>query len=214
MLVVVGGGAAFYFSKHTKAEVVGISLTKKQIELANNFKKIGESENITFAQADFTDTKFPNNYFDYVYAQEAFCHSYPELESFFDEIKRIMKPCGKLFIIDGDLLRKPNNKEEYKLLNDFYYGWKLNGGMLPDEVLQSTNSSGFSESSFENLTENIFQSTKRMYLLGIMSLAPIYILRLFGIISDEVYDNVRTMINQKKLQEIGIMGYGIFRIVK
>ena len=66
----------------------------------DNLKEIG-GERVEYAEASITDTRFPENHFDFAVARLIFQHL-PEPTAAAKEVFRILKPGGKLVILDID----------------------------------------------------------------------------------------------------------------
>lgn len=108
------GEMIFYAAKHG-AEGVGVDYSKDSIGLAKlaqkKQSKLVQSKT-KFLYMDAKKLKFKDNSFDLIIMTDVVEHLYPEeLELAFKEIKRVLKPKGKLIIHTA-----PN-----KLFNDFFY---------------------------------------------------------------------------------------------
>ncbi len=83
------------------AQVMGCDLSPDRIEMAK--KAVGDLRNVSFTNASIAQTTFAENNFDIVISRYVFQHLTPELaKQALAEFKRILKPKGKLFLIDGD----------------------------------------------------------------------------------------------------------------
>jgi len=110
------GGTAIYIATKTGAHVTGITLSKKQAELAKrNAIKFDIEARTDFQVQNFMNTTFEDNTFDVVYGLESICHAYPK-NKFFSEAFRILKPGGILIIEDGYASRKPKNNHDKALI--------------------------------------------------------------------------------------------------
>jgi len=66
------GGAAIFITTTVNANVIGITLSKKQVEFAQlQVKKKNLDDRISFEQMDYTNTNYPNENFDTVWACES-----------------------------------------------------------------------------------------------------------------------------------------------
>jgi len=86
-----------YYNK--EAEVIGIDFSEKMLQIAK--EKLIESgkKNIILKQMDAEHLKFKDNSFDYVVATCVFC-SVPNPIKGLEEIRRVLKPTGKLIMIE------------------------------------------------------------------------------------------------------------------
>lgn len=110
-----GRGELVYYSAKNEADSYGIDYSSDAIRLANILKgkKNKEiKERMHFFVMDAKKIKFSNSFFDIVFLTDVIEHLYPEeLEIVFKEIKRVLKPEGKLVIHTA-----PN-----KIFNDYTY---------------------------------------------------------------------------------------------
>lgn len=83
---------------NSNAKVTGIDLSPKMLEKAK--EKIGFSnKNVTLLQMDAQQLKFKDNSFDYVIGSFVLC-SIPDPVKALKEIKRVIKPKGKIIFIE------------------------------------------------------------------------------------------------------------------
>ena len=82
-----------------EAEVTGIDFSPKMLEKSR--KKLAKSgkENITLMQMDVENLNFDDNSFDYVITSSVFC-SVPDPIKGLKEVRRVLKPEGKLIMIE------------------------------------------------------------------------------------------------------------------
>lgn len=84
---------------NNEAEVTGIDFSKKMLEKAKRkFKKSGR-KNTSLKLMDVENLKFRDNSFDYVITSSVFC-SVPNPIEGLKEIKRVLKPNGKLIMVE------------------------------------------------------------------------------------------------------------------
>ena len=93
-----------YYNK--KAEVVGIDFSEKMLQIAKEKLVKSGKRNITLKQRDVENLKFKDNSFDYVVTTCVFC-SVPNPIKGLEEIRRVLKPTGKLIMIEHVLSKNP-----------------------------------------------------------------------------------------------------------
>lgn len=94
------GGTVFYLAnEYPNVSFTGITLTPKHIKLAKNIIREKKLENTKFELASFINTGFADSYFDCVYAVESVCYA-KNITDFINEMYRILKPGGRLLVID------------------------------------------------------------------------------------------------------------------
>ena len=84
------GGSVLWLAKYKKADVVGISISVKQIEKAKKLAKQAKVDHlVSFSVIDYLQTGFPNESFDVVWAIESVCHA-EKKEDFLEEAYRVL----------------------------------------------------------------------------------------------------------------------------
>ncbi|MBA7509935.1 2-methoxy-6-polyprenyl-1,4-benzoquinol methylase, mitochondrial [subsurface metagenome] len=84
---------------NNEAEVTGIDFSKKMLEKAKRKLKKSGRKNISLKLMDIENLKFRDNSFDYVITSSVFC-SVPNPIEGLKEIKRVLKPNGKLIMVE------------------------------------------------------------------------------------------------------------------
>ena len=165
------GGAAFYLANNFGCKVNGITLSKKQLIIANNeLQKSNLKDLVKFEIQDYTKSNFENNSFDVVWACESVCHANPK-NAFIKEAFRVLKPGGKLILCDY-FLTKDGEIDEKSLIKNWGNKWAVN-----DFMALSTFSSALVENGFEvienlNITKNIYRSAKRLFYAYVFGMIP------------------------------------------
>jgi len=85
--------------------VIGIDISKGEVLHANTRAESRNSENTIFIQADMEKMPFPDNSFDNVISNGAFCLA-PNKERAFREIHRVLKPGGSFSVCCTTLLTR------------------------------------------------------------------------------------------------------------
>jgi ubiquinone/menaquinone biosynthesis C-methylase UbiE len=105
-IIDVGCGAGWLCKRIAKmipkGEMVGIDISERYIEKLNWAKERDESGdygNIVFRLASAEDIPYPDNYFDYA-VSSASLSFWSQPQKGLKEIARVLKPGGKLYVID------------------------------------------------------------------------------------------------------------------
>ena len=92
------GGSSFYLAKHYGAIVTGISLSQKQIEIAQRYAQTNAVKHTHFTVEDaLSMASIPSNSFDTVWALES-CEQFYDKRLFIEQAFRVLKPGGKLML--------------------------------------------------------------------------------------------------------------------
>ena len=101
----IGTGANIDYLDN-QARITGIDFSEKMLEKARQKLVKSGRKNINLKQMDVEDLDFEDNSFDYVITSSVFC-SVPDPVKGLREIKRVLKPTGKLIMVEHVL---SNNK--------------------------------------------------------------------------------------------------------
>ncbi|MDJ0843721.1 methyltransferase domain-containing protein [Crocosphaera sp.] len=104
-VVEVGSGPGFTTEQLCtllpNSEITTVELDPFMVQQAQTYLKDKGGDRVNFVQASITETGLPDNRFDFVFARLIFQHI-PEPVAAATEIRRILKPGGKLVIVDTD----------------------------------------------------------------------------------------------------------------
>lgn len=95
----VGGTLLHLAKNYPNANFIGITIVTEQVDLARKYSINNKIENVKFILDDFNKTNFADNSFDRIFALESMAHSY-NVEEFVKEMYRILKPSGRLVIVN------------------------------------------------------------------------------------------------------------------
>ncbi|MFX1452982.1 MAG: SAM-dependent methyltransferase [Promethearchaeota archaeon] len=149
----------------------GLSLAQNEILLARKFSKRLGLENVKFLKKDYLDTELPNNYFDGIFALESLSYAKNKME-FVNEAYRLLKPGGKLMVVDG--FRKYINPDSfiYKIYN---YHYRKNRGhsdiTIKEKFMNQLKSKGFQNIISRDISRNI---SKNFYIYFVNSAPRIF----------------------------------------
>ncbi len=93
------GHTAFALAPHC-SRVVGVDLTPEMLEEARREAEARDLTNVRFQEADAEHLPFPDHSFDVVTCRIA-AHHFPHIDAFCAEAARVLKPGGRLVIIDN-----------------------------------------------------------------------------------------------------------------
>ncbi len=92
--------------KLPSGEVIGLDITTGMIEIANQKRQEKGVSNVSFQLGDIMKMPFADNSFDYVTCGYAL-RNVPDVEQALVEIKRVMKPGGRIISLD---FARPDNR--------------------------------------------------------------------------------------------------------
>ncbi len=120
-----GNNIEFYGKE---AKVTGIDFSEKMLEKAREKLIQSRKKNITLKQMDAENLNFKDNSFDYVVTSCVFC-SVPNPIKGLKEIRRVLKPTGKLIMIEHVLSKNPVIaliEHVHNPLTQFFMGVNIN----------------------------------------------------------------------------------------
>ncbi|MFW6092091.1 MAG: SAM-dependent methyltransferase, partial [Actinomycetota bacterium] len=125
------GAAAVYLAQRRPVEVVGVSISRTQIRLAERFAaRSGPLQGrVRFAVADFTALPESLAGFDLAFAIESFVHADPA-SAFFRQAACALRPGGSLVVIDDVRTGDPADN----WLGDFRSGWHATALVSVSEI--------------------------------------------------------------------------------
>jgi tocopherol O-methyltransferase len=172
------GGAAFYLNRMKNAEVVGISLSEKQVQLASEYTvKNRLSEKVKFRVMDFTRTTFSDETFNVIWACESVCQAIDK-KAFLAESYRVLKKGGKLIICDY-FLPEDNQNDPHLWIRKWCDSWAISELVSLNTFKTAIIKAGFNDFKSFNYTDKILKSSRRMYFSSLAGALPSEIYNLF-----------------------------------
>lgn len=172
------GGSSLWLAKNIGCHVTGISLSDRQVADAN--AKALEDHLSTlaiFEKKDFTNTFYPSESFDVIWAIESVCHAFNKAD-FTKEAFRLLKKGGRLILAD---FFKKDGLDEYesKQIKSWAEGWAIDDFETIENFQAFLQESGCENIKLENATKNIIPSALRLYRAWFPGMIAGKIYRLF-----------------------------------
>ena len=110
------GTVACYLAQKYKLNITGIDIVGFELKMAKERAKKLKLKNVNFLLKDYSNTRFPSNYFDKIFTLETLVHS-PNLRETLKEFYRVLKPGGRLVLFEYSRSSPDEfNKREAKML--------------------------------------------------------------------------------------------------
>ena len=157
------GGTSMYIAEEKGVKVEGITLSEVQLKIAKERaaqSKVGNL--IGFSQQDFTKTNFREGTFSKVFGIESICHAHRKID-FLKEAYRVMKPGGKIAVIDAFLTETALDPEENKIYTKFIEGWAVPNLSTKEGFIEDLVQAGFRNVVFHDMHDKVKKSSERIY---------------------------------------------------
>lgn len=157
------GGTTIYMSREFGSICHGIGIVPSQIkQCKENALRQGVSDKTEYQVMDYTRTTFPDGLFDAVIGIESICHADSKTE-FLKEAHRILKPGGRLVIVDPLQSKENLSSREYKTLYDnSFNGCAVSELWTADHYLTTLEKLGYKAVDHTDFTPLIRQSIVRL----------------------------------------------------
>lgn len=154
------GGPAVDLVQKTKCNVIGITLSQQQVNVATKYSEKQRVNHLTeFKVMDYCKTSFPDSAFDVVWARESVCHT-PVKKDFIKEAYRLLKKGGRLIVVDGFKVRHSMTRKEVDLSKKVMHGFRVWDMDTIEDFVETIRAVGFDEIQVKDITQNVLRSIK------------------------------------------------------
>jgi cyclopropane fatty-acyl-phospholipid synthase-like methyltransferase len=154
----IGGTSIHLAKKYPNIKFIGVTNSRGQIFLANEFAKQNlVSSNTDFIVGDYLSISIIDNYFDGIFAIQSFARA-KDNRKFLIEAHRLLKPNGKLIIDDIFLIKKPHTNFLKMAYKTYCKTWNLPCLEALEEFKSSLTEVGFNEIKILDSTKNVRMS--------------------------------------------------------
>jgi len=165
------GGAAIFLSEMKNANVTGISLSQKQVDFATiAAQERGLQDKVDFQLMDYTQTSFPDESFDVIWACESIS-SAPDKTLFIKEANRLLKKGGRLVLSDF-FLKSADQTDAHDWIKKWGDTWGISNFVTSNSFAESLDDMGFKNTQIFDYTSQIKKSAKRMYCASLLGFIP------------------------------------------
>jgi cyclopropane fatty-acyl-phospholipid synthase-like methyltransferase len=172
------GGSSICIAEHFGCKVTGITLSARQVEIGTEQAKKRGVENLaSFKQMSYTDTSFPDNTFDYVWAIESM-QTGSDKHAFLKEAARVLKPGGKLLISDCFKPYEYNIADE-KHMAIMFNGWAAEDVISFDKFVEIAKFVGLLLKIESDRTLEVKPTVNRMFFYGILGMIGTFLYNAF-----------------------------------
>jgi len=202
------GVVSTYLAKKYGVTIFGITIVPFEIKKAQKLAaKLDVTDQIHYEVRDYSDTNFPENYFDAIYTTETLSHS-SDIRKTLSEFFRILKPGGKIALFEYTIAPDEKfNQWENEMLNLVIDGSAMMGlkDFRHDQFTKVIQSAGFENAKEQNISENIRPSFYRLHKISIL---PYKIIKIFCL--QRFFINMTAGYEYYKMAEKDLFRYCIF----
>jgi tocopherol O-methyltransferase len=204
----IGGTCLFLGRRYAGLKITGVNISEQQIKLAQDFiaGHADMKSEIGFLCEDYSQTSIASNSVDMIYGIESVCHA-AEKESFYKEAYRILKPGGKLLIIDYVHVVKDEDGHTAGLISAFQKGWTVKEYISNPLILLAN--AGFAPVQISSITPKVMPGIVKSYNGAVQKISA-----LNGSIPPMVKKHLEACIALKSLSEMGVIDYCVIQCTK
>jgi tocopherol O-methyltransferase len=208
------GGSSVWLAENYNVQVTGITLVPHQVEKAQkNALKSRVNSQVLFSEQDYTSTNFANESFTVIWACESVCHAMEKI-NFYKEAYRLLKPGGRLICADYFRTERPLTSDGENLLHAWLNGWSINDIDTIAEHKTNAAQSGFTEFSFDDITEYTKPSLRHLHSMSSKLWRFGQFLKTIGLRNNINHGNHFSSIKQFEALENKLWYYGMLSLKK
>jgi len=208
------GESCFFMARRFGAKITGITNSSKQTQQARkNARKLGLNHLLSFNNMDFSETRFDNSLFDKIFGIESICYA-PDKRVFLEEAYRILKPGGRIVIVDGFLLRTNFDAKEEKIYGSFLKGWALPGLSTKEHFRLNLKKTGFNHIRYYDKRNEVLPSSQQIYHIAFFTFPILIVLVFLHLFPKKTLGNSISMIRQEAMFDRDMLTYGVFTAEK
>lgn len=165
------GGTSTYMAMKTGCRTEGITLNAQQkLDAEENavFRKVADQ--CSFHVMNYCHTSYADETFDTVFALESSCHA-TEKKEFLAEAYRVLKPGGKLVIMDYYKEENLTQKQD-DYLHVWLYGWAIKDIDTLGTMVRKAREVGFAKVNTTLRTPQIRKSAWLIYFYSLLGTIP------------------------------------------
>jgi tocopherol O-methyltransferase len=152
------GGSSIWLARERGATVVGITLSPRQVELAQEFaRERGVADRTSFHAMDFAATTFAAASFDVVWNLESMCHT-SDLGAYLQHVLYLLRDGGRFVCMDM-FLGTGGDPAHARAMCE---GWVLPNLRTHEEVAAEVRRAGFLHPSSVDLTPEVLRPAAAM----------------------------------------------------
>ena len=208
------GGSAIWLAEQYGVHVTGITLSHDQARRASHAAaRRGVAHLVNFVVIDFQLMALPSNTFDIVWSIDAAAYSWDKGE-FVREAYRLLRPGGRLVLIDGFRTRRSFSADDESFMQRFAIGWGTPDYITPEEMSGALQAAGFSDLRFDDVSKHAEPTIDRLHRLGSLAAPPARLLNRLGLMSTVRLRNAESCYMLRELVDRGLGIYGLLSACK
>lgn len=208
------GGSTLWLTEERGAEVVGITPVASQVRRAWRYATArGMADQVTFEQADYVATPFPDASFDVVWVLEALCHA-PSKAAFYREAFRLLRPGGRLVVAEYVRVDRPVEAKGECLLHEWLDGWAIPDIDTPAEHLSYLAAAGFVDARLDDVTTHTRPSLRRLWRMAYFTFPLAVLARVTRVRTAVQHKNVIGSVRQYQALRRKVWFYSIISAAK